>query len=574
MSQFRIGLAQINSTVGDLDGNSQKIIEYIHAARDKGIDLIAFPELALIGYPPEDLLLKPSFLAEAKSYLEKIIENSTGIAAVVGCVERIDTDIFNGAAIFSNRNLINIYHKILLPNYGVFDEERYFEAGAEYPVFTVRGIRIGVNICEDIWFEDGPTSDQCAAGAEIIVNINGSPYHRNKRNDRYKMLKKRAQDNNVIVTYTNLVGGQDELVFDGSSMILDHNGLLLGEAKQFEEDLLIMDFDTETLQQKRIDPTNATSKVIHYSIPDDNPEMSTKPKLESQERWTPLDSVEEVHHALVIGTRDYVTKSGFQKVLIGMSGGIDSALTMVLAVEALSAENVTGITMPTRFSSEGSVNDSIQLAKNLGVNIQTIPIETTFNTLLSTLEPVFADTKPNTAEENLQARIRGNILMAVSNKFGWLVLTTGNKSEMATGYATLYGDMAGGFAVIKDVPKTLVYELSERINESAEFELIPREIIDKEPSAELRENQKDIDSLPPYSTLDPILEAYVEKDRSIEDMVEMGFDLELVKQAVALVDKSEYKRRQAPPGVKITPRAFGRDRRLPIVNKYNPLATL
>lgn len=574
MSQFRIGLAQINSTVGDLDGNSRKIIDYIRIARDQGIDLIAFPELALIGYPPEDLLLKPSFLAEAKSHLEKIIENSSGIAAVVGCVERIDTAIFNGAAIFSDGNLINIYHKILLPNYGVFDEERYFKAGAEYPVVTVRGIKIGVNICEDIWFEDGPTSDQCDAGAEIIVNINGSPYHRNKRDDRYKMLKKRALDNNVIVTYTNLVGGQDELVFDGSSMILDHDGTLLGEAKQFEEDLLVMDFNTETLRSKSIDGRNGTSKVTHYRISENISDNATKPKLAFQAPITPLEPVDEVHHALIVGTRDYVTKSGFQKVLIGMSGGIDSALTMVLAVEALGAENVTGITMPTRFSSEGSVNDSIQLAENLGVNIHTIPIETTFKTLLSTLEPVFANTEPNTAEENLQARIRGNILMAVSNKFGWLVLTTGNKSEMATGYATLYGDMAGGFAVIKDVPKTLVYQLSERINERADFELIPRAIIDKEPSAELREDQKDSDSLPPYTTLDPILEAYVEKDRSIEDIVEMGFDLELVKQAVALVDRSEYKRRQAPPGVKITPRAFGRDRRLPIVNKYDPLATL
>ena len=582
MRPFRIALAQINSTVGDLDGNYRLIIDRIAEARELGADLVAFPELALPGYPPEDLLLKPSFIRESRLRLDQIIEDTVGITAVVGCVDASDgTDIFNAAAIISDGQLVHMYHKIFLPNYGVFDEERYFQTGDECPIFTVKGARVGVNICEDIWFPGGPTSVQRAAGAEIIVNINGSPFHRQKRETRHKMLATRAMDNGLIVTYTNLVGGQDELVFDGASVIFDQSGELVIEGKQFQDDLVVADLDVGAVFAGRLhDPRSRRNRwataaidiptpIFHISNEAGTPEE--RPPVPKRKSWEPLSPAAEVHQALVIGTRDYVRKSGFQQVLIGMSGGIDSALTAAIAAEALGPEHVTAVTMPSRYSSAGSVDDSTQLAENLGITLHTIPIEPAFKAYLQMLKGVFAETEPNIAEENLQARVRGNILMAMSNKFGRIVLTTGNKSEMATGYATLYGDMAGGFAVIKDVPKTLVYEVSEHINAAAGRELIPRAIIEKEPSAELRPDQLDTDSLPPYSVLDPILEAYVEEDRSFEEIVTMGFDEAAVRQAVRLVDRTEYKRRQTPPGVKITPRAFGRDRRLPIVNKFNPI---
>jgi len=505
-SKLRIALAQINTTVGDLPGNTAKILHYMEAAKAQGADLVAFPELAITGYPPEDLLLKPQFIQDNLEHLHQVARAAWGIVAVVGFVDT-QGDIHNAAAVLHEGQVAGVYHKHYLPTYGVFDEDRYFARGQEFPVFVVCGVGLGVNICEDIWYPGPPTSVQCQAGAEVIVNINSSPYHAGKRGFRERMLATRATDYGVIVTYTNLVGGQDELVFDGNSLIYDQAGELVAQGKQFEEDL-------------------------------------------------------------VLGTRDYVRKNGFHKVVIGLSGGIDSSLTACIAVDALGAENVIGVSLPSRYSALASREDAQALAENLGIRLLHLPIEPAFQASLETLAESFAGTEPNVAEENLQARLRGNLLMALSNKFGWLVLTTGNKSEMATGYCTLYGDMAGGFAVIKDVPKTLVYELARYRNTLGPRPPIPERVLLKEPSAELRPGQRDTDSLPPYEVLDPILHAYVEEDRSFEEMVGMGFDAETVKRVITLVDGSEYKRRQAPPGVKITPRAFGRDRRLPIVNRY------
>ena len=538
MTKLRAALAQINTTVGDLRGNTAKIIEYIDRARAEGADLVSFPELTITGYPPEDLLYKHNLIRDNRECLDEVIEHSTGIAVVAGFVDR-DEELFNAAAVIQDRKLLGVYHKVHLPNYGVFDEQRYFQSGSECPVFDINGTCVGVNVCEDIWYESGPTNVQSKAGARVILNINGSPYHRGKGRFREQMLADRARDNGVYVFYTNLVGGQDELVFDGGSCVFSPSGDVLARGKQFEEDLLIVDIDPDATQPA-VDPA---------------PEPA-------------LADLEEVYEALTIGTRDYVRKNGFEKVVIGLSGGIDSTLTATIAADALGPENVVVVTMPSRYSSEGSIADSDILAKNLGVKLWNISIEDMFQSSLDSLDPLFAGTGSGVAEENLQARMRGNLLMAISNKFGWLVLTTGNKSEMAMGYGTLYGDMAGGFAVIKDVPKVLVYELAETRNARGPSPVIPQSVIDKEPSAELRPDQKDTDSLPPYSVLDPVLEAYVERDKSPADIIGMGFDEEMVKRVIKAVDRNEYKRRQAAPGVKITPRNFGRDRRMPIVNWY------
>ena len=538
MTKLRAALAQINTTVGDLRGNTAKIIEYIDRARAEGADLVSFPELTITGYPPEDLLYKHNLIRDNRECLDEVIEHSAGIAVVVGFVDR-DEELFNAAAVIQDRKLLGIYHKVHLPNYGVFDEQRYFQSGSECPVFDINGTCVGVNVCEDIWYESGPTNVQSKAGARVILNINGSPYHRGKGRFREQMLADRARDNGVYVFYTNLVGGQDELVFDGGSCVFSPSGDVLARGKQFEEDLLIVDIDPDATHPP-VEPT---------------PEPA-------------LADLEEVYEALTIGTRDYVRKNGFEKVVIGLSGGIDSTLTATIAADALGPENVVVVTMPSRYSSEGSIADSDILAKNLGVKLWNISIEDMFQSSLDSLDPLFAGTGSGVAEENLQARMRGNLLMAISNKFGWLVLTTGNKSEMAMGYGTLYGDMAGGFAVIKDVPKVLVYELAETRNARGPSPVIPQSVIDKEPSAELRPDQKDTDSLPPYSVLDPVLEAYVEQDKSPADIIGMGFDEEMVKRVIKAVDRNEYKRRQAAPGVKITPRNFGRDRRMPIVNWY------
>jgi NAD+ synthase (glutamine-hydrolysing) len=569
---LRLALAQINATVGDLDGNTGKIIRHIDQARDCGADLVAFPELAITGYPPEDLLLKPRFIADNLDRLAEIVHHTRGIAAVVGFADA-DGDIFNAAAIIHDGRLVGVHHKNYLPNYGVFDEDRYFRAGQQADVYVVNGVRVGVSICEDIWYPVGPATTQAAAGAELILNVNASPYHAGKRHQRERMLATRAADNMLIVAYVNMVGGQDELVFDGASLIFRQSGELLARGTQFAEDLVVADLDVEGVFRARLhDPRRR--KAILSTPPDgarcipvsDTPSRQPKPSLPDRHPVL-YESPAEVYQALVLGTRDYVQKNGFRKVLVGLSGGIDSSLTAVIACDALGAGNVIGVTMPSRYSSPISSEDAHKLAANLGMHVLTIPIEPAFQAYLDMLSEPFAGTQPGIAEENLQARIRGNILMALSNKFGHLVLTTGNKSELAVGYATLYGDMAGGFAVIKDVFKTLVYELAAYRNTLGE--VIPGRVLEREPTAELRPNQRDVDSLPLYATLDPILRAYVEEDRSFEQIVAMGFDAATVQRVIAMVDHSEYKRRQAPPGIKITPRAFGRDRRLPITNAFH-----
>jgi len=575
MRRLRIGLAQINTTVGDFAGNTQKIVEAIAEARSLGVDLITFPELAICGYPPEDLLLKPQFIEENLRSLDKIVAGSSGLTIVVGFVDA-KGDIYNAAAVIHDGKLAGVYHKIYLPNYGVFDENRYFQAGSECPVYIINGVGVGINICEDIWYEAGPATAQAYSGAEVIVNISASPYHFGRRNLMERMLGTRASDNVAIVAHNNLVGGQDELVFDGSSMVLDEKGRLMVRGKQFEEDLVVADVDVEAVFRTRLhDPRWRKGALLLEEqrwrgakiVVSEVPAVAAKPPLplrQPQVRSLPG----EVYDALLLGTRDYVGKNRFEKVVIGLSGGIDSSLVAAIAVDALGCSNVVGVAMPSRYSSTASVSDAELLAHNLGIRLLTIPIEKAFQSYLQMLDKAFEGTEPNVAEENIQARIRGNILMALSNKFGWLVLTTGNKSETATGYTTLYGDMAGGFAVIKDVPKTLVYELARYRNSLDGSELIPSTIIDKQPSAELKPDQRDTDTLPPYDRLDPVLTAYVEEDKSVEQIIAMGFDREVVERAAELVDKSEYKRRQAPPGIKITPRAFGRDRRLPITNWF------
>jgi NAD+ synthase (glutamine-hydrolysing) len=573
---LRMALAQINTTVGDLPGNTAKIIEWTGRARALGADLVAFPELCVTGYPPEDLVLRRSFIEDNLAALDEIVRATTGIASIVGFVDAND-DIYNAAAIISDGKLVHRYHKQFLPNYGVFDEDRYFQRGYESPVFVIAGVDVGVNICEDIWYTEGPTREQAHAGAEVIVNINGSPYHRSKGSFREGMISTRANDNGVVVCYVNAAGGQDELVFDGHSVIFDEAGKLVARAAQFREELLVYDIDVEGVLQTRLhDPRHRKERLAAHRagvgkkiVVSERPYVAEKPAI-SPAVAPLLDPVAEVYEALVLGVHDYISKTGFETVLIGLSGGVDSSLVAVIAADALGPQHVVGVSMPSRFSSAGSKSDAHALAERLGIRFMTIPIEGAFAASLEMLADAFKDTQFGVAEENLQARIRGNILMSLSNKFGWLVLTTGNKSEMATGYSTLYGDMAGGFAVIKDVPKTLVWELARHRNRTAGRDVIPQAVIDKPPSAELRADQLDTDTLPPYDVLDPILQAYVEDDRSVSEIVAEGYDEALVQRIVKMVDRNEYKRRQAPPGVKITPRAFGRDRRLPIANRYKP----
>jgi len=562
MRRFRIGLAQVNCTVGDLEGNTAKILHYIERARAMQVDLVCFPEMAITGCPPEDLLLKPEFITGNLKKLDVIVRQSPAIAVVVGFVDSRD-GLYNAAAVAYDGKLCGIYHKTCLPNYGVFDENRYFQPGTEAPIFVISGVSIGVNISEDIWYPTGPASRQASAGAELIVNISASPYHAGKRGLRERMLADRASEDAVILAYLNLVGGQDELVFDGGSMLLDGRGEAIARAKQFEEDFVVADLDIVSQEAH----TRVWSLGSGVPLPDSR--LSTlDSRLFPARSVESYDPVGEIYAALVLGTRDYIHKNGFYRVLVGLSGGVDSSLVAAIAVDALGPENVSGVSMPSRYSSEGSRIDAQLLSENLGIEMRVIPIEEAMDGYLSMLAGSFAGTQEGIAEENLQARIRGNILMALSNKFGWLVLTTGNKSEIACGYCTLYGDTAGGFAVIKDVPKTLVYELARHKNSSAAKEIIPRHVIEKEPSAELRPGQRDVDSLPPYEVLDPILEAYVEEDKSLDQIVALGFDRELVQRVISLVDRSEFKRRQLPPGIKITPRAFGKDRRLPITNRY------
>ncbi|KPK01718.1 MAG: NAD synthetase [Nitrospira bacterium SG8_35_4] len=572
MEKIRIALAQINPVVGDLQGNAKKIVSGIKKAGKMKADIIAFPELAVTGYPPEDLLLKPQFIQDNRDILQRVAAATEDITAVIGFVDRND-GIYNAAALVSNKKIIDVYHKKHLPNYGVFDEQRYFRAGNVFPVYSVAGVNIGVNICEDIWHKKSPAVAQAMNGAHIIININASPYHTGKAFEREKMVSSLALRCRVNIAYVNMVGGQDELVFDGGSFVAGPDGEIIVRGRLFREELITVDLavkkgrkmpgaqDRSKMEAmtgygrvKKIKITSAALKTERPAI---------KKKIPQQ-----IHGPEEVYQALLLGTGDYVRKNGFKGVVIGMSGGVDSALVTTIAADALGRENVNGVFMPSQYTSAESREDAFSHAKNLGIAITEISIDTIFNAYLKTMEPFFKGKKRDITEENIQARIRGNILMAFSNKHGWLVLTTGNKSEMSVGYATLYGDMAGGFAVIKDVPKTMVYKLCEWRNSRAGMDLIPARILWKEPTAELKPDQRDTDSLPPYPVLDPILKAYVEEDRNFNEITGMGCDIQCTRRVLSMIDHSEYKRRQAPPGIKITERAFGKDRRFPITNRY------
>lgn len=576
MDTIRVGLAQINTTVGDLEKNTRLVLEYIDRAREKGVDLVAFPELAVTGYPPEDVLLKPHFVRENIRMLERIVAASTGMIVVVGFVDTDGSEIFNAAAIAANGKLAGTYHKTFLPNYGVFDEERYFQSGDQSLVFARGGARIGVNICEDIWYPSGPAWNQAQVGdAHLLVNISSSPYHAGKTHARERMLCTRAEDNAVALAYCNLVGGQDELVFDGNSLIIDEEGRLLARGKAFEEDLVIADVNVERVFSERLhDPRRRREKkrlgdnsVSVVELTDGFRDPAERPKI-SPRADAPLDGAAEIYQALVVGTRDYVRKNSFDKVFIGLSGGIDSALTAVIAADAIGSENVNCVFMPTRYSSAESGRDASLLAENIGAHYRVIAIDETFEQYLKILAPAFDGVSPDVTEENIQPRIRGNLLMALSNKFSGLVLSTGNKSEMSVGYCTIYGDMVGGFAVLKDVFKTVVYELAEYVNTRGPKPVIPKYIIERPPSAELKPDQTDQDTLPPYPVLDAILDAYITRDMGAESIAALGFDIKTVEWVIRRVEAAEYKRRQSPPGIKITTRAFGRDRRMPITNRF------
>ena len=578
MNTIRVALAQINPTVGDLAGNTDLVLEYIARARTISADLLAFPELALTGYPPEDLLLKPHFVRDNLNALDRVIAAAQDLIVIVGLVDTDGSDIYNAAAVIADGKLVDSYHKNFLPNYGVFDEERYFQRGTRCPVFSLGEARIGLNICEDIWYPGGPTKMQSLVGdAHLIINISSSPYHARKIFDRERMLCTRAEDNAVALAYCNMFGGQDELVFDGNSVIINEEGRIVARGRAFAEDLVVADINIERVFSERLhDPRRRREKLqvvtdgSLYSIAIKDVVQHSKENAPITARVEErLEDTAEIYAALVTGTHDYVRKNGFDKVYLGLSGGIDSALTAVIAADAIGADGVNAVYMPTRYSASESGRDARELAENLGIHFQVIEIEETFKDYLRMMATSFNGLPEDTAEENLQARIRGNILMALSNKFHGLVLSTGNKSEMSVGYSTLYGDMVGGFSLLKDVPKTLVYELVEFVNARGVRPVIPEYIITRPPSAELRPNQTDQDTLPPYSVLDGILEAYIEKDMSAEAITESGFPADTVRWVVNRVDSAEYKRRQSPPGIKITSRAFGRDRRMPITNKYH-----
>ncbi len=578
MNYWRIALAQFNFTVGDLEGNARKIEHGLHEARDVGADIVLFPEMAVTGYPPEDLLLKPSFLEANLAVVADLVSATKGITAVVGFAD-VDDDVYNAAAVLHNGEWVHSYHKHFLPNYAVFDEDRYFRRGQTNHVFKRDGptsaVRVcfGVSICEDIWYPMGPPEAQAMqGGAQLLLNISSSPYHAGKRQHRERMLATRATDAVAIVAFCNLISGQDELVFDGGSLVISERGEVLARGRQFVEDFIVVDVDINAVFRQRLhDPRWRKAKITPpptVVLPAFDAPRQSRKEL-SALITPPLPRLTEVYNALVLGTRDYVHKNNFHKVVIGLSGGIDSSLVACVAADALGPENVMGVSMPSRYTADMSQSDAQQLAENLGIGFMTVAIEPAFNAFLDMLAEPFADCAPDVTEENLQARIRGNILMALSNKFGWMVLTTGNKSEMSVGYATLYGDMAGGFAVIKDVPKTLVYELSHWRNDQGETPVIPERCMTRAPTAELRPDQKDTDSLPPYDILDQILNAYVVEDQSPEEIIEgLSLPEALVLKVTRMIDHNEYKRRQAPPGVRITSRAFGKDRRLPITQRF------
>ncbi len=566
---MRLALAQIDAVVGDIDGNERRIREQLARARSAGAALALFPELAITGYPPEDLLLKEHFLAQARAALERIARDAEGIVAIVGFPERAD-GVYNAAAVLCGGEVSGVYRKNRLPNYGVFDEHRYFQSGTRGALIEVDGVPVGLTVCEDIWVPGPPAGDEARAGAQLLVNISASPYHAGKGLAREQMIAQRAEDEGVAIAFCALVGGQDELVFDGHSFVADHTGAVLARARQFASELLLCDLDTDAPAATRashgVGRERATEARGHIDVLGSFT-TAGRPATTASHVAPLLPLGEEVWAALVLGTRDYVEKNGFERVVLGLSGGIDSALVSCIAVDALGAGRVTCVTMPSKFTSEGTYDDARAVAANLGVQLLELPIGDVLAAYDGVLSPTFAGRRPDVTEENLQARIRGNYLMALSNKFGWLVLTTGNKSEMAVGYSTLYGDSAGGFAVIKDVPKTLVYELAELRNQRDDAP-IPATTITRPPSAELRPGQQDADSLPPYDVLDPILEGYVEQDLGAEQLVARGFDAATVERIIRLVDLAEYKRRQQPPGIKITSKAFGRDRRMPITSRY------
>ena len=652
MRELRIGLAQLNPTVGDLEGNFQRIVAAIERARGLGVEVLALPEMVVTGYPPEDLLLKPSFIERAIECTHELLPHTAGLTVVVGTVDR-DVDLYDAAAVLHDGRWMGTYRKHYLPNYGVFDENRYFMSAQRNAVFARGRAVIGLSICEDIWFPGGPIEEQVIrGGAEVIINISASPYHAGKAQARKRMLCTRAADNLVVVCYCNLVGGQDEILFDGASLIVNEQGQVLAEGGMFAEDLVIADVDLEEVFNARLhdprlrkgrvldggEPTTRIELPLDFAVTDpsagpghlaqhpaehaappvpdpgaggvpaarapDPPAagartplrgvpwsggraapggstgvataVAARPALEPRAAAAPLELVQEIYEAIVLGTRDYVRKNGFETVVLGLSGGVDSALTACIAVDALGAGRVVGIGMPSDYTSPASREDAESLARALGIRFDQIPIREVFETYRRVLGPALGGSGPRSGdgavpdltEENLQARIRGHYLMALSNKFGWLVLTTGNKSEISVGYCTLYGDTAGGFAVLKDVYKTMVYRLARHRNARSAPPPIPERTLTRAPSAELKPDQTDQDTLPPYETLDPILKLYVEEDRAVREIAELGYDESTVRCVVRMVDRAEYKRRQSAPGIKITPRAFGRDRRLPITNRW------
>jgi NAD+ synthase (glutamine-hydrolysing) len=554
---IRIACAQINTTVGDFQNNANKIIYYIDEARKKNVDIVLFPECSVTGYPPEDLIHKKDFVKQSEEIIKTIKEHTKNITAVIGFIHSEKNEVYNSAVVIDNCKILGIYSKQELPNYGVFDEKRYFSSGKKIVIIKHEKISLGLSVCEDIWVEDGFCSRLNKSGVDILLNLSASPYYAGKQYIREKIVKKCMSNKISYACYCNAIGGQDELVYDGGSFILGQNNKFYARAKQFEEDLIIADLDikkTKTLKKNK--------DTVILNLP-----LKKNEKCKIEKRIEKINEpIEEIYNALVLGTKDYIFKNGFKKAVIGLSGGIDSSLVACIAAKAIGKENVLGVTMPTRFSSQGTQDDSKILARNLGINFYSINIEELYKNYLETLADVFDSMHPDVTEENIQARIRGNILMSLSNKFGCIVLATGNKSEISTGYCTLYGDMAGGFSVIKDVPKTLVYKLCEFINKKEK--MIPQSVISRAPSAELRDNQTDQDTLPPYDLLDDILEQYVEQDKSLENIKVQGASLEIIKKVIRMVDLNEYKRRQASPGIKITPKAFGRDRRLPITNLF------
>jgi NAD+ synthase (glutamine-hydrolysing) len=570
MGRLRVAACQINTKVGDLDGNASRILDALEQAEDAGADVALFPELAITGYPPEDLLLKPGFVEDNLDVLQKIAGRTGRCAAVVGFADS-GLDLYNAAAVCAEGEVQGIYRKRLLPNYAVFDEQRYFTPGGEaLQLYLIGGVRVGISICEDIWSPTGPMSLQAAGGAELILNLNASPYYAGRVEERHRMLATRAADASCGLVYVNQVGGQDELVFDGASVVFDANGKLVAEAPQFEEHTMVLDLEVQPVFRKRLLDPRGRGPAQALPVVVVSESANSQAERRTPECTPALEPIDEVYRALVLGTRDYVRKNGFTDVVLGLSGGIDSSLVTVIAADAVGPEHVHAVALPSKYSSEGSISDSEKLAANLGIDLRTIPISSAFDAMLAELQASFEGLAEDITEENLQGRIRAAYLMALANKFrSWLVLICGNKSELAVGYTTIYGvDMAGGFAVIKDVVKTQVYELCKARNRAAGYDLIPEAVLTKPPSAELRPGQRDDQSLPAYEILDPIVQGYVEQDLTVDDLIELGHDADLVKRIARMIDVAEWKRRQAPVGVRVTAKAFGRDRRMPITNGY------